>query len=95
MISILILICRQALIPMYTAQSTEPGKDPVLCISPVGQPVLGQFAAAAKGVEPEPARMTEMDKHFARKEAKMQRKLAKVSAKLETLRFKHGIAASR
>lgn len=66
----------------------------MLCISPVGQPVLGQFAAA-KGVEPEPARMTEMDKHFARKEAKMQRKLAKVSAKLETLRFKHGIAASR
>ncbi len=62
-----------------------------------GQPVPAQFAPAVKAVEAqsEPAQLTELDKHFARKEAKMQRKMAKVSAKLETLRFKHGIAASR
>ena len=51
--------------------------------------------AKATAAQPEPAQMTGVDKHFARKEAKMQRKLAKVSTKLETLRFKHGIAASR
>lgn len=61
-----------------------------------GQPVPAHFAPGKTvAAEPEPAKMAELNKHFARKEAKMQRKLAKVSAKLETLRFKHGIAASR
>lgn len=58
----------------------------------IGRPVPAQEASVRGAAGPS---VSDLDKRFARKEAKMQQKLGKITAKLGALRTKHDILLDR